>query len=89
VVRDRLAIPDLNLGTIERTVAIDNQALATHGPFNTLLEVAITRQSPPLVPLIAWAPHLGFGTVLVRVRVDDNAKVWVHAQFQVVMLLPR
>jgi hypothetical protein len=38
-----MTVPDLNLGTIERTVAIDNQTLATHGPFDTVLVVvAIT-----------------------------------------------
>jgi hypothetical protein len=65
----------LNLGTIVGTVAFNNQALATHRPFNTMLAVVASIAQPPfLIPLIAWPPHLGLCTIMVGIVINDDAK---------------
>jgi hypothetical protein len=77
----------LNLGTIERTIALDNQAFASYRPLDSVLApITITAQPPLLVPLIAWSPHLGFCSVMVCIVIDDHAKVGVHVELQVAKL---
>jgi hypothetical protein len=79
----------LNLGTIVCTVAINNQALAALRPFDTMLAVVARIAQPPfLIPLIAWAPHLGLCTVMVGIVLNDDAKRLVHVEFQVIKLPP-